>query len=127
MADKPIYKEWIEKAGNDLRTAEILLEEDGPTDTLCFHCQQAVEKYLKAFLTFKKLPFKKIHDLTILGKLVAKQNKDFSDYLDDCKILNAYYIESRYPPEVIYYSQKEAKKSFETAKAIIDFLQPLFQ
>ncbi|MEX2721788.1 MAG: HEPN domain-containing protein [Candidatus Wukongarchaeota archaeon] len=32
---------------------EYLLEfEDAPRDILCFHCQQTVEKYLKAYLTW---------------------------------------------------------------------------
>ena len=44
-------KEWLQKAKNDLLSARILLEHDPPVlDTACFHCQQTVEKGLKAFL-----------------------------------------------------------------------------
>ena len=47
-------RRWIEKAEHDLEAAtRILQDEHGcPYDTACFHCQQAVEKYLKAALTF---------------------------------------------------------------------------
>lgn len=38
-------REWLRKAGNDLITArQTLLLPDGPTDTVCFHAQQTVEK-----------------------------------------------------------------------------------
>ncbi|HXJ91993.1 MAG TPA: HEPN domain-containing protein [Terriglobia bacterium] len=43
---------WFLKAESDLRTAERMIEGDGPYDTACFHAQQAVEKYLKGLLTF---------------------------------------------------------------------------
>lgn len=48
-----LVKAWIRKADNDLRNAELVINscvDDCPYDTVCFHCQQAVEKYLKAFL-----------------------------------------------------------------------------
>jgi HEPN domain-containing protein len=40
----------LEKAGNDLKLAEIGLEHGGPTDTIAFHLQQAAEKILRALL-----------------------------------------------------------------------------
>jgi HEPN domain-containing protein len=50
-----LFQEWIKKAQNDLESAKILYREKGPTDSLCFHCQQAVEKHLKAFLVFNHI------------------------------------------------------------------------
>ena len=43
---------WVEKADNDLKNAShtLGLEEDCPTDTVVFHAQQCVEKYLKRCL-----------------------------------------------------------------------------
>jgi len=41
---------WIKKAENDLKIGKRELEaEDPATDMVCFHMQQCVEKYLKAF------------------------------------------------------------------------------
>lgn len=39
-------KRWLMKADNDLKVSknEIQIEE-APTDIICFHCQQAVEKF----------------------------------------------------------------------------------
>lgn len=42
-------KEWIEKAYHDLGSAKIIyLHLPEYFDTIAFHCQQAVEKYIKA-------------------------------------------------------------------------------
>ena len=47
-----VIKRWIQKAEVDIKTAKILIEsEDPPTESICFHAQQAVEKLLKAYLT----------------------------------------------------------------------------
>jgi HEPN domain-containing protein len=40
----------VRKAESDLATARRMLDSEGPYDTGLFHCQQAVEKYLKALL-----------------------------------------------------------------------------
>ena len=41
-----IVDQWAQKAESDLKTAEILLRvrQDCPTDIICFHVQQCVEK-----------------------------------------------------------------------------------
>ncbi len=62
-----LAQQWLKKADHDLITARQTLElPDGPTDTPCFHAQQAIEKALKALLTFNQITFRKIHDLAPL-------------------------------------------------------------
>jgi len=58
-----VVREWSAKADNDLKTAAhtLKLGRDCPTDTVCFHSQQCVEKYLKAFLVLVEIPFPKTH------------------------------------------------------------------
>ncbi len=51
-------QEWMEKGDRDLRLAKLALE-DGIHDYALFHAQQAVEKYLKAYLVSKDKPFRK--------------------------------------------------------------------
>ena len=60
-----VIREWIGKAENDLKTAVHTLEMDDecPTDTVCFHAQQCVEKYLKALLVLEETDFPKTHDI----------------------------------------------------------------
>jgi len=59
---------WLSKAQQDLRAAALDLTASPPLleDTL-FHCQQAVEKALKALLTWHDRPFRKTHDLVELA------------------------------------------------------------
>jgi len=51
---KKITSEWINKAKKDLLVAQREMREEEPVyDAVCFHSQQAVEKYLKAFFARK--------------------------------------------------------------------------
>ena len=60
-----VVREWIAKAENDLKTAvhTLTMGQDCPTDTVGFHAQQCVEKYLKAFLVSEATPFPKTHNI----------------------------------------------------------------
>ena len=81
MSDNRILftKAWLKKAENDIVSAkQILALEDGPTDTPCFHAQQAVEKALKAFLTFHDIEFPKIHALDRLLELCLPRAKELN-------------------------------------------------
>jgi len=119
---KKLAAEWILKGQNDLETAEILLRENGPTDTLCFHCQQAVEKFLKAYAVFSGTRFEKIHDLWKLAKLAGKTNKKILEFEKELKSLNAYYIESRYPSDTATYSPRECREALNSANKITQYI-----
>jgi HEPN domain-containing protein len=62
-----LVKLWIKKAENDLITAEHSLDikPDPPTDTICFHAQQCIEKCLKAYLVEQEIEFEKTHALGV--------------------------------------------------------------
>lgn len=117
--------EWFKKGDSDLRSAEILIkEEHPPTDTACFHCQQAAEKYLKGYLTLQKVDFLKSHDLDYLLKLCKESNHKFVDYEEAALVLNKYGIEPRYPADIpVYYSVEETKAAIKLAKEIIRFIK----
>ena len=65
-------RRWVEKADHDLPNAEYVLSlvDDCPTYTVCFHCQQCAEKYLKALLISRGVDFPRTHDLVLLHNLV---------------------------------------------------------
>jgi HEPN domain-containing protein len=68
-------KAWLIKALVDLRAAEHLLVAQPPlTGLALFHAQQAVEKTLKAFLSWHDIPFRKTHDLSVLGQQCLLKN-----------------------------------------------------
>ncbi|WEU40192.1 MAG: HEPN domain-containing protein [Candidatus Odinarchaeum yellowstonii] len=64
MSEKIIL--WVKKAIEDFKTAKYemnLPENEAVTSSICFHCQQFVEKMLKAFLTLKRIDFGKTHNI----------------------------------------------------------------
>jgi HEPN domain-containing protein len=54
-------KQWLYKANEDLLVVNKLTEfEIIASSSVCFHCQQAVEKFLKAFLITNGVDIKKL-------------------------------------------------------------------
>ncbi len=89
---------WLQKAVHDRLTAEAALACVPPiTDTAAFHAQQAVEKLLKAFLTWREQEFEKIHDLRSLIELCGELDDGFRDHQDAVEPLTAYAVRYRYP------------------------------
>ena len=66
---KELVVEWVKKAKGDVGTAKReakVKEEVTNWDAVCFHAQQAVEKYLKGLLQQNGIVFSKTHDLSVL-------------------------------------------------------------
>ncbi len=122
MIKDNLVKEWIIKSQNDIKSAEILYKENGPTDALCFHCHQAVEKILKGFMIFSKKEFPKTHDLIYLLNLCKKIDEGFEGVKDKASFLNRFYIETRYPPEIVVYSRQESQEVLECAQKLTQFI-----
>ena len=114
-----LAKEWFEAADRDLSDAILLGKEGGHPETICFHCHQAVEKYLKGFLVLNDQDIKdefKIHDLSRLLGYCAKFKPDLGELKDGCETLNKYYLQSRYPSYALQdYSDKAVKQALEFA------------
>lgn len=114
-------REWLQKARNDLLSARILMEHDPPVlDTAAFHCQQAVEKALKAFLVWKGVRFEKVHSLTYLLDLCEAEEAKFASLRDRVEALAPFAVEVRYPGEAMEVSGEEVRDAFATVKAVWD-------
>ncbi|MDR0301145.1 MAG: HEPN domain-containing protein, partial [Treponema sp.] len=87
-------------ADKDLYAAEIILKDEYPlTNIVAFHCQQAIEKYLKAFLIEKNVPLIKTNDLIKLNEMVNEvKNIEIDEKI--LIVINEVYIDSRYPGEL---------------------------
>jgi len=96
-----LLHEWIEKAGADLEAAEqlapIVSDSARLREIVGFHCQQTVEKYLKALLTFYQIEFPKTHELERLLTLVGTANPEAADALRKTKWLGPFAVDVRYP------------------------------
>ena len=130
MVDTSLVTEWLAKADEDLEFGKVNLEErKNFFAQICFHFQQATEKYLKAFIVAKEIEFRKIHDLGLLLKLGAGVDASLEELKDDCEYLGAFYIEARYPVHwPTNFTRDEADKAYKAAlriqKAIKERLIP---
>ena len=72
----PLTIEWVNKAEADLLTArrEFRTRKSPNYDAVCFHAQQAVEKFLKAILQEKSLPIPRSHSLIEILVLISKKD-----------------------------------------------------
>jgi HEPN domain-containing protein len=80
-------------------------------DIACFHCQQAVEKYLKAFLVFKNEAFPQTHNLDLLLQLCRKHDNSFDDI--DLKNLEDFAVRGRYPHDFISPEPEESESFYQ--------------
>jgi HEPN domain-containing protein len=112
-------KQWIIKGDHDLGTAKITyLHIPEYLDTVTFHCQQAVEKYLKSYLIFQSTEFRLTHDLIYLLDMISQKDSDFENYYDIVSELQGYAIEIRYPNETIFLSNDKVEKALTIAKEV---------
>lgn len=125
--DIPIeVRQWVEKAEGDFRSAEYLLtiSEDCPFDVVCFHCQQSAEKYLKALLISRGIPFRKTHDLVILYNLLGGE-AGVGLRVEVIQPLNRYSIEARYPGDWNPIGREEAERAMKMARGVREIIMSM--
>jgi len=122
-SDTEFALEWMDKAKNDFITAQQTLAlPDGPTDTPSFHCQQAVEKSLKALLTFHHISFPKIHDLLQLLDMSSPLLPCLDKYREKFAAIAGYAVEVRYPGNGFNPSREDAKEALRVAEEVISMV-----
>jgi len=115
-------RKWIEYAQNDLLVAKNLIkEEDYVNRAVLVHCQQSIEKYLKAYMLLHDLGLKKTHDLQLLNNDCIQIDSRFSSFDDELNWLSSIYMKSRYPDDFEDYSKELALKGLDLAKRFEDF------
>ena len=96
---------------------------EGFTSTICFHAQQTVEKYLKAFLALHDVDFPRTHDLDYL--LMECQKIDKDSFNVDLKSLTEFGVSVRYPDDFYIPTMKESKEYSEIAITISEIIEKL--
>ena len=117
-------KYWIEKAEKDLKTCIKEINSDEPIiETIVFHAQQAVEKFLKAFLTYKNVDFSKTHNIAYLIEKILEFDKDFEYLLEiGADRLYPIGINIRYPFPLDNVDIEDAKEFVIIAKKVKEFI-----
>lgn len=118
-------RSWLAKARSDLRSAAALAALAEPaTDTAIYHCQQAAEKALKAYLAFRDQPLERTHDLERLLELAAALEPLFEPLETEAEVLNPYATAFRYPHslDALFPSSAEVTAALQHAQAVYDFV-----
>ena len=112
-------RQWLLRAEEDLNAAKSLITYEASfLSTVCFHSQQAAEKYLKAFLTYHQVEFPKTHDIDELLDLAASVNNELSESLRDITVLTNYGVDVRYPGDFPGVTGSEAKQAIQMAEKV---------
>lgn len=114
--------QWKQKANEDILTIQRLSEgKMTATSSICFHCQQVAEKYLKLYLLYHGIEIVRTHEIEFLLHECAKVDKDFETV--DPKNLSDFGVAIRYPDDFYLPSEEESLEYIELAMAIKDMVE----
>ena len=105
--------------GPDLAVIDRLIQTDPQeyASTICFHAQQAVEKYLKALLACKGVDFPRTHDVDFLLAECRKVSPGQFDQVD-LKSLTDFGVSIRYPDDFYVPDLSETRYYGQVAREI---------
>ena len=115
---------WCLKAENDLKNARHEVEHEDPAlDTVCFHAQQAAEKYLKAYLVFHDCEITKTHVLIRLIRNCIEIDDAFQDLVQkEIDMLTDYAVDLRYAEDFYMPPIEEAREAIKKAEFVKQFV-----
>ena len=115
---KPATREWIRCAEEDFDVAGALIRRRTNTaaNSIGFHCQQCVEKYLKARLEEVGLNVPKTHDLVALLQLLLSIDPLLSSFAAAFRRLNDYAVKLRYPGHTA--TRADARQAWKACRSI---------
>lgn len=122
-AEIEIARQWVAKAKNDLLNADNNLQSERiPYDTVCFHCQQAAEKLLKAYLASVRRSPPVTHDLLLLLEQVLPLSPEAESLRDSLVLLMPYAVEIRYPDDGFTPTATDATEARAAAQVVLAWL-----
>jgi HEPN domain-containing protein len=121
----PTVRAWLTRARNDLANAEFTAAHRGDLlDTVVYHCQQAAEKAVKAYLVSEGLSIPKTHDVGKLVELAAAKHAEFSHFQQVADAITPLGTEFRYPAddEAPMPTAQQTHDALAAARRIYDFV-----
>lgn len=121
---------WLKQAEHNLKVAESNLSSGFFSDA-CYMCEQACQVALKSMLIYRSArPARPVHSIQKLAEECSKFSDKFKMAIDEGKILDRYYIPTRYPdalatPSVPYeiYTQQDAQGALDIARKILSLVR----
>lgn len=92
-------REWVLFAEADFDAAKTLFRRRSNTtlNAVGFHCQQCIEKYLKARLAEAGMQIPKVHDLMLLLQRLLPYEPLWASFAPALRGINDYAVKFRYP------------------------------
>ena len=122
MFMREIVQEWVERGDSDFEAAKLLAPEKGLENQTGFHCQQAIEKWLKAYLIKQGEELRKIHDLTALVLDCEKHDSEFQKLEALVEGITDFAVEFRYPGESA--DSEDVQEALENTEKVRKFIVP---
>lgn len=118
--------DWLKKADDDLLAANQLNSQQLIlTSIICFHCQQAIEKYLKAYLLSHNVDVSKTHNIELLSKKASDFNNEFNKF--DFGNLTDFAVKFRYPADLPDPQIADVENYLEISVNISSIVKKSFQ
>ena len=122
---EPMVQQFVEKAEHDLAAARILANEAGLAGIVCFHCQQAVEKMLKAALLASGVEPPRTHDLGFLLEMLEAIRPIPAGLNAACAALADYGVAPRYPGWEPEAGAADPDEALAAARRGFELIRPL--
>lgn len=115
--------DWIRIAEKDLNRVERALR-DRDAELAGFCLQQAVEKFLKAFLLTRGWKLRRIHDLEALLDEAVMHDPALEKFRTICQTITKYYLLERYPlPVGSELTGEEVQSSVTAVQELVERLR----
>ena len=119
-------RRWLRQAENDLAFARLALRE-GFFAQACFMSHQVAEKALKSLAYNRGDRYVSGHSLLDLMSSLVTTHKQLAEHTKLAKILDRYYVPTRYPdalpgsvPFEVYDDKDEASEAVQGAAAVVE-------
>jgi len=128
MKNESLVRIWLKRAKSNLQIAKAgKVFEDILYEDLCFDCEQAVEKALKALLVSIDVSFPRTHSIGHLIELIEQHSITVPDEIKDSSSLTAYAVSTRYPGDFEPVDEQEYQVTLETAEKIFNWVQKIIE
>lgn len=116
--------DWLRIAEKDLGRAKKLLKEDD-IELAGFCLQQALEKFLKAFLLAKGWKLRRVHNLDALLDDAVHFEDSLSQFRALCIRVTSFYFLERYPSFDVTVTKNDVQTALDDSFLLIEKLRGL--
>jgi HEPN domain-containing protein len=124
MSDHENARRYLLLAERDLQVLKHMTDAEAfPVEVFGFHAQQAVEKALKAWLCMAYVPFRKVHDLALLCRLLKEAGEQVSASFRSLSYLTEFAVELRYGIGARRAEELDRARAVEQVRTLVEFVR----